>query len=61
MGAAGRYGFYEALDFTRARLPDDAGFAIVRCFMAHHQGMTIVRSRTPCTKAACASASTANR
>ena len=25
MGAAGRYGFYEALDFTRARLPDDAG------------------------------------
>jgi cyclic beta-1,2-glucan synthetase len=42
MGAAGRYGFYEALDFTRARLPDDAGFAIVRCFMAHHQGMTIV-------------------
>ncbi|HXE48565.1 MAG TPA: glucoamylase family protein, partial [Ramlibacter sp.] len=42
MGAAGRYGFYEALDFTRARLPDDAGFAIVLCFMAHHQGMTIV-------------------
>jgi cyclic beta-1,2-glucan synthetase len=42
MGAAGRYGFYEALDFTRVRLPDDAGVAIVRCFMAHHQGMTIV-------------------
>jgi len=41
-GAAGRYGFYEALDFTRVRLPDDAGVAIVRCFMAHHQGMTIV-------------------
>ena len=42
MGAAGRYGFYEAVDFTRTRLPDDAGFEIVRCFMAHHQGMTIV-------------------
>ena len=42
MGAAGRYGFYEALDFTPARLPDDAGVAIVRCFMAHHQGMTVV-------------------
>ncbi len=42
MGASGRYGFYEALDFTPARLPDDAGVAIVRCFMAHHQGMTIV-------------------
>jgi cyclic beta-1,2-glucan synthetase len=42
LGAAGRYGFYEALDYTRARLPDDADVAIVRCFMAHHQGMTIV-------------------
>ncbi|KAF0225225.1 MAG: cyclic beta-1 2-glucan [Rhodospirillaceae bacterium] len=42
MGGRGRYGFYEALDFTRARLPDDARVAIVRGFMAHHQGMTIV-------------------
>ena len=42
LGAAGRYGFYEALDFTPERLPDDSGVAIVRCFMAHHQGMTIV-------------------
>ena len=42
MGAAGRYGFYEALDFTRSRLPDGKSVAIVRCFMAHHQGMTIV-------------------
>jgi cyclic beta-1,2-glucan synthetase len=42
MGAAGRYGFYEALDFTRSRLPDRKNVAIVRCFMAHHQGMTIV-------------------
>lgn len=42
MGGRGRYGFYEALDFTRARLPDDASVAIVRGFMAHHQGMTIV-------------------
>ncbi len=41
-GALGRYGFYEALDFTPARLPDDSRVAIVRCFMAHHQGMTIV-------------------
>ena len=42
MGARGRYGFYEALDFTRSRLPDDEDVAIVRSFMAHHQGMTIV-------------------
>ncbi|BBK34084.1 cyclic beta-1,2-glucan synthetase [Stella humosa] len=42
MGASGRYGFYEALDFTRSRLPDGQTVAIVRGFMAHHQGMTIV-------------------
>ncbi|MFH1804665.1 MAG: glucoamylase family protein [Pseudomonadota bacterium] len=42
MGADGRYGFYEALDFTRSRLPENQDFAIVRNFMAHHQGMTIV-------------------
>ena len=41
-GALGRYGYYEALDFTRSRLPDGEDFAIVRSFMAHHQGMTIV-------------------
>ena len=42
LGASGRYGFYEALDFTRSRLPDNEDVAIVRNFMAHHQGMTIV-------------------
>jgi cyclic beta-1,2-glucan synthetase len=42
MGARGRYGFYEALDFTRSRLQEDEELAIVRSFMAHHQGMTIV-------------------
>ncbi len=42
MGASGRYGFYEALDFTRSRLPEGENVAIVRNFMAHHQGMTIV-------------------
>ncbi|MGC8470550.1 MAG: glucoamylase family protein, partial [Acetobacteraceae bacterium] len=42
VGALGRYGFYDALDYTPARLPDGAAVAIVRAFMAHHQGMTIV-------------------
>jgi cyclic beta-1,2-glucan synthetase len=42
LGARGRYGFYEALDFTRTRLPDGADAGVVRAFMAHHQGMTIV-------------------
>uniref|UniRef100_Q07KF2 Glycosyltransferase 36 n=1 Tax=Rhodopseudomonas palustris (strain BisA53) TaxID=316055 RepID=Q07KF2_RHOP5 len=42
IGALGRYGFYEALDFTPTRLPANRDVAIVRNFMAHHQGMTIV-------------------
>ncbi|WP_341916386.1 glucoamylase family protein [Ferrovibrio terrae] len=42
IGACGRYGFYESLDFTRTRLPENKDVAIVRSFMAHHQGMTIV-------------------
>ncbi|MDA5548136.1 glycosyl transferase [Yersinia massiliensis] len=42
MGALGRYGFYEALDFTRSRLPENQQVVIVRNYMAHHQGMSIV-------------------
>ena len=41
-GASGRYGFYEALDYTPARVPEGKTVSIVRAFMAHHQGMTIV-------------------
>ena len=41
LGAEGRYGFYEAVDFTATRLQHDDSHAIVRSFMAHHQGMTI--------------------
>ena len=41
-GADGAYGFYEALDFTPSRLPEKARVAVVRAYMAHHQGMTIV-------------------
>ena len=42
LGARGRYGFYEALDYTPTRVPDGQRYALVRAFMAHHQGMTIV-------------------
>ena len=43
VGALGRYGFYDALDYTPIRLPEGGESpAIVRNFMAHHQGMTIV-------------------
>ena len=41
LGAQGRYGFYEALDFTASRVHDEAAYVVVRSFMAHHQGMTI--------------------
>jgi cyclic beta-1,2-glucan synthetase len=41
-GARGVYGFYEALDYTPSRLPENARVAVVRSYMAHHQGMTIV-------------------
>ena len=42
IGARGRYGFYEALDYTATRIPEGETVAIVRSFMAHHQGMMIV-------------------
>jgi cyclic beta-1,2-glucan synthetase len=42
IGAQGPYGFYEALDYTPARLPEGESVAIIHAFMAHHQGMTIV-------------------
>jgi len=42
VGARGRHGYYEAVDYTRSRLPDGARCAVVRAYMAHHQGMTIV-------------------
>ena len=42
IGGSGRYGFYEAMDYTPSRLPEGKSIVIVRAFMAHHQGMTIV-------------------
>ncbi len=41
-GALGRFGFYEALDYTGERLLPREKRTIVRAYMAHHQGMTIV-------------------
>ena len=41
IGAEGRFGFYEAVDFTASRVPAGLPHALVRSFMAHHQGMTI--------------------
>jgi cyclic beta-1,2-glucan synthetase len=41
LGGQGAHGYYEALDFTRSRLPEGARVAVVRAYMAHHQGMTV--------------------
>ena len=42
VGARGAYGFYEALDYTADRLPEGGAVGIVRAYMAHHQGMSVV-------------------
>lgn len=42
LGMLGRYGFYEAVDYTRSRLPAGQKSAIVRSFMVHHQGMILL-------------------
>ena len=41
-GLAGRFGFYEAVDYTASRLPRGKASAVIRSFMAHHQGMIIL-------------------
>jgi len=41
LGAVGRFGLYEALDFTSARMRAGRRFQIVRSYMAHHQGMIL--------------------
>jgi len=56
-GACGRFGFYEALDYTPARVPEGMPVAIVRAFMAHHQG----RSPMHCWAGAFAPSSMASR
>ena len=42
LGFMGKYGFYEAIDYTASRLPRGQDFAVVRSFMAHHQGMGLL-------------------
>jgi cyclic beta-1,2-glucan synthetase len=41
-GFLGRFGFYEAIDYTPARQRRGESHAIVRSFMAHHQGMSLL-------------------
>jgi cellobiose phosphorylase len=41
-GVEGKFGFYEAIDYTPSRLPRGQSSAVVRSFMTHHQGMSFL-------------------
>ena len=42
LGARGKYGYFEAVDFTSERLPKNQTSIVIRSFMAHHQGMSLL-------------------
>ncbi|WP_346237629.1 GH36-type glycosyl hydrolase domain-containing protein [Niabella insulamsoli] len=42
LGFEGKYGFYEAIDYTQSRMPRGKSFEVIRSFMAHHQGMSFL-------------------
>jgi cyclic beta-1,2-glucan synthetase len=41
-GGEGTYGFYDAIDYTPDRIPKGKRSIIVKNYMAHHQGMSLV-------------------
>ena len=41
VGAFGEYGFYEAVDYTLNRLKKGEKYAVVKTYMAHHQGLIL--------------------
>ncbi|HEX8833668.1 MAG TPA: glucoamylase family protein, partial [Abditibacteriaceae bacterium] len=41
-GMRGGYGFYESIDYTRQRVPEGERGVVVRNFMVHHQGMSLL-------------------
>ena len=46
IGAFGKYGFYEAVDFSAKRVGD--GYAIIKSYMSHHLGMAAVAAANAC-------------
>jgi hypothetical protein len=42
MGLLGPYGFFEAADFTPSRVKPGNSHEPVRCWLAHHQGMSLM-------------------
>src|SRR5665648_147601 len=41
-GFEGKFGFYEAIDYTPSRQRRGQSSTVVRSFMAHHQGMSLL-------------------
>jgi cyclic beta-1,2-glucan synthetase len=41
-GFCGRHGLFEAIDYTSSRLPPGQTCVLLRSFMAHHQGMSLL-------------------
>jgi cyclic beta-1,2-glucan synthetase len=41
-GLDGKYGYYEAIDYTPGHVPPERRSVVVKAFMAHHQGMCLV-------------------
>lgn len=41
-GLSGQYGYYEAIDYSPTRLPPGKRGVVVKSFMAHHLGMSLV-------------------
>ncbi|MEL7666925.1 MAG: glucoamylase family protein [Actinomycetota bacterium] len=41
-GGEGWYGYYEAIDYTPGRVPAGKERAVVKVYMAHHQGMSML-------------------
>ncbi len=42
IGAFGNFGLYEAVDFTHSRMGKEQSYAVVKCYMVHHQGMSML-------------------
>ena len=38
----GKYGFYESIDYTPTRLGKNQEYAVVKTYMAHHQGLILL-------------------
>lgn len=42
LGASGMFGFYDAVDFTRNRMKNEEEFHVVKTYMVHHHGMSMI-------------------